>query len=57
MNHVNTKVAIERFRPDIVVNMPFDSYGQIADYAKAEEISEAGRVLMAEALDKYESSL
>lgn len=56
MNHVNTKVAIERFRPDIVVNMPFDSYGQIADYAKAEEISEAGRVLMAEALDKYESS-
>lgn len=57
MNHVNTKVAIERFHPDIVANMPFDSYGEIADYAKAEEISEAGRALMAEALDRYESSL
>lgn len=55
MNHVNTKVAIERFRPDIVVNMPFDAYGQISDYAKAEEISEAGRALMKEALDRYES--
>lgn len=55
MNHVNTKVAIERFRPDIVVNMPFDTYGQISDYAKAEEISEAGRALMSEAIDRYEA--
>lgn len=55
MNHVNTKVAIERFKPDIVVNMPFDAYGQISDYAKATEISEAGRALMKEALDRYES--
>lgn len=55
MNHVNTKVAIERFRPDILVNMPFDAYGQITDYAKAREISEAGRILMRDALDRFEN--
>ena len=35
--------------------MPFDAYGDLADYAKAEEISELGRKLMAEALDRYEA--
>ena len=34
--------------------MPFDAYGEIADYAKAEEISQRGRELMKAALDKYE---
>ncbi|MDE6871652.1 MAG: patatin-like phospholipase family protein [Bacteroidales bacterium] len=55
MNHSLAKVAAERFRPDVLVKMPFDAYGEIADYAKAREISEAGRELMAEALDIYES--
>jgi hypothetical protein len=35
--------------------MPFDAYGEISDYALAEEIIEKGRELMSAALDKYES--
>ncbi len=56
MNHSLAKVAAERFSPDVLVKMPFDAYGEIGDYAKAREISEAGRELMAEALDKYEGT-
>lgn len=55
MNHSLAKVAAERFRPDVLVKMPFDTYGEIADYAKAREIAETGRELMAAALDKYEN--
>ena len=54
MNHVNAKQAIELYKPDILVNMPFDAYGDISDYAKADEIAEAGRILMKTALDRYE---
>lgn len=57
MNHVNTKLALRITRPDILVSMPFDDFGAISDYAKAEEISEAGREKMKEALDAYERSL
>lgn len=56
MNHVNTKLALKITRPDILVSMPFDDFGAISDYAKAEEISEAGREKMKEALDAYERS-
>lgn len=56
MNHALSKAAAERYRPDVLVKMPFDSYGEIGDYAKAREISEAGRALMKEALDKYEKT-
>lgn len=55
MNHALAKAAAERFRPEILVKMPFDAYGEIGDYAKAREISEAGRRLMKEALDRYET--
>ena len=55
MNHRQSELSIALHRPDIVVKMPFDAYGEIADYAKAQEISEIGRQLMREALDKYES--
>ena len=55
MNHHQTERMIERFNPDIVVRMSFDAYGDIAHYAKAVEISEIGRELMAEALDRYEA--
>ena len=41
-------------KPDILVRMPFDSYGEIADYIKGAEISEIGRKLMKEAADKME---
>ncbi len=55
MNHVLAKKAAEMYKPEILVKMPFDAYGEIGDYAKAREISEMGRELMREALDKYES--
>ncbi len=54
MNHRQTELTIALHRPDVVARMPFDAYGDLADYAKAEEISELGRRLMAEALDRYE---
>ena len=47
-------LQIEMYKPDILVTMSFDAYGSIADYARGEEISELGRQLMSEALDKYE---
>ncbi len=55
MNHALAKNAADRYKPDVLVKMPFDAYGDISDYAKAREISEAGRELMSEALDKYEA--
>ena len=55
MNHVIAKTTAEIYKPEILVKMPFDSYGEISDYAKAREISESGRTLMAAALDKYEN--
>ena len=54
MNHINSRLSIDMYKPDIVVNMPFDAYGDISDYAKADEIAEAGRILMKTALDRYE---
>lgn len=56
MNHRQSELSIALHRPDIVVRMPFDAYGQMSDYAKAQEIADEGRRLMAEALDRYESS-
>ncbi len=56
MNHALAKSAADRYKPEILVKMPFDAYGDISDYAKAREISEAGRELMREALDKYEAA-
>ena len=57
MNHVIAKASAERFRPEVLVKMPFDLYDDISDYAKAAEISEVGRELMKKALDEYEISL
>lgn len=56
MNHVIAKKSAESYRPDVIVKMPFDSFGDISDYAKAREISEAGRLAMKRALDKYENN-
>lgn len=55
--HTLTEISLQVNKPDILVRMPFDSYGEIADYIKGAEISEIGRKLMKEALDKYESKL
>lgn len=43
---------LELYKPDILVKMPFDSYGEISDYAKAREISDRGYQLMCEALER-----
>lgn len=56
MNHKNTELMLELYTPDVLVRMPFDTYGEIADYAKAREISDTGYQLMNEALDRYEES-
>ena len=53
-NHTIAKLETRLCPPDILVQMSFDSYGAIPDYARGNEISEKGRLLMAEALDKYE---
>ncbi len=53
--HTVTELSLQLNRPDILVRMPFDSYGEISDYIKGAEISELGRNLMKEALDKYET--
>ena len=45
-------LQIQMYKPDVLVKMNFDAYGSIADYARGEEISELGRKLMADALDK-----
>ena len=52
MNHKNTELMLELYKPDILVKMPFDSYGEISDYAKACEISDRGYQLMCEALER-----
>lgn len=54
MNHINSKQTINMYPPDVLVNMPFDAYGNISDYARADEIAETGRILMKTALDRYE---
>ncbi len=55
MNHALAKNAADRYQPEVLAKMPFDAYGEVGDYAKAREISEAGRELMREALDRYEN--
>ena len=54
MNHINSKQTINMYPPDVLVSMPFDAYGDISDYARADEIAETGRILMKTALDRYE---
>lgn len=56
MNQHNSRLMVELCKPDILIQMPFDAYNDISDYALAKEIIEKGRVLMSEALDKYESN-
>ncbi len=56
MNHALARLAVEANRPDILVEMSLDEYGDIMDYAKGEEIAELGRRLMSEALDDYEKT-
>ena len=54
MNCTIARMGIELNPPDILVDMPFDSYHGVYGYSHAPEIVERGRALMADALDKYE---
>ena len=56
MNHTIARMGIELCPPDILVNLPFDSYHGVFGYTHAAEIIERGRTLMAEALDTYETA-
>jgi hypothetical protein len=57
MNQHNSRLMIELCKPDILVQMPFDAYDDISDYALASEIIEKGRKLMNDALNDYEAKL
>lgn len=54
MNCTIARMGIELTKPDVLVDLPFDSYHGVYGYSHAEEICEKGRELMAEALDQYE---
>ena len=54
-NHSIAELEKQLYKPDILAEMPFDSYRAIKDYSKAREISERGRSLMAKALDEFEN--
>lgn len=55
MNHTIARLQVELYQPDVLVNLPFDSYHGVYGYSHAEEIVQEGRALMNEALDRYES--
>ena len=55
MNHTIARMGIENCPPDILVELPFDSYHGVYGYSHAEEIAREGRRLMAAALDRYEA--
>ena len=55
MNHTIARLQIDLYKPDILVNLPFDSYPGVYGYSHAEEIVQEGRALMSAALDRYES--
>jgi NTE family protein len=56
MNCTIARMGIELARPDILVDLPFDSYHGVYGYSHAQEICEKGRELMAAALDQYENN-
>ena len=55
MNHTIARLQIDLYKPDILVNLPFDSYHGVYGYSHAGEIVEKGRTLMSAALDSYEA--
>ena len=56
MNHTLAKMAEDLCTPDILVDLPYDSYHGVYGYSHAREIAGTGRKLMAEALDRYEGA-
>lgn len=54
MNGVIARLGAELCPPDILVELPYDSYQDISSYSHAEEIAANGRELMSAALDRFE---
>ncbi|MBR4774480.1 MAG: patatin-like phospholipase family protein [Bacteroidales bacterium] len=53
MNCTIARQGIELARPDVLADLPFDSYHGVYGYTHASEIVEEGRRRMADALDRY----
>ena len=56
MNGTIARMGIALCPPDILIDLPFDSYHGVYGYSHAREIVEVGRRLTTAALDRYESS-
>ena len=56
MNSAIARQGIELCPPDVLASLPYDSYHGVYGYSHAPEIIEKGRNLMAQALDRYEST-
>ena len=54
MNCTISRMGIALNPPDILVDLPFDTYHGVYGYSHAQEIAQVGRQLMADALDRYE---
>ena len=53
MNCTIARQGIELAKPDVLANLPYDSYHGVYGYTHAPEIVEEGRRRMADALDRY----
>ena len=56
MNGTIARMGIALDPPDVLVDLPFDTYHGVYGYTHAREIIDTGRELMASALDNYERS-
>ena len=54
MNCTIARMGIALNTPDVLADLPFDTYHGVYGYSHAREISERGRAIMADALDRYE---
>ena len=54
MNCTIARQGIELAKPDVLADLPYDSYHGVYGYTHAPEIVEEGRRRMADALDRYE---
>ena len=56
MNGALARMGIDLTPPDILVDLPCDTYHGVYGYSHAQEIAQIGRNLMAEALNRYENA-
>ena len=57
MNCTIARMGIAQNPPDILIDLPFDSFHGVYGYTHAKEIVAIGRQLTTDALDRYEGSL